>query len=67
MITIDRGNGIEEFDEALLTPNHSIEETDDYRKEITKYLLNGVVVHSSANVQLKKGLEYIIEQGVLGK
>jgi hypothetical protein len=56
MITIDRSSGFEEFDEALLTPNHSVIDNDNEHTEIKEYLLDGVVVHRSVHVHLKQGL-----------
>ena len=56
MITIDRGNGIEMYDETLLTPNHSVFENEHERTEITEYLLDGKVVHRGVHVHLKHGI-----------
>lgn len=43
-------------DEATLTPNHSVVENDNERTEITEFQKDGIVVHRSVHVHLKKGL-----------
>lgn len=63
MITIDRGNGIEMYDEALLTPNHSVIDNDVEHTEVTEYLLDGQIVHRSVHVHLKQGFGV---EGALG-
>ena len=56
MITALINGEIVEIDEELLTPNHSVVDNDNERTEVTEYLLNGVSVHRSVHVHLKKGL-----------
>jgi hypothetical protein len=46
-----------EVDEATLTPNHSVIDNDNELTKVTEYLLDGVVVHRSVHVHLKKGLD----------
>ena len=55
MIPVDLGDGvIQEMDEALLTPNHSVIDNEKEHTEVTEYLLDGKVVHRSVHVRLKK-------------
>lgn len=53
-----------DVDESTLTPNHHIEENENERAEVTEWLLDGVSVHRSVNLTLKKGLGI---EGVLGR
>ena len=65
MITVDLGDGIiQEMDEALLTPNHSVVDNEHEHTRITEFQLNGKVVHRSVHVHLKQGLGI---EAVLGK
>lgn len=54
---------IVDIDESTLTPNHHVEENDNERAEVTEWLLDGVSVHRSVHLHLKKGLGI---EGVLG-
>lgn len=55
MITIDRGNGIEMYDEALLeNTSHEIDNENEHTI-ITEYRLDGKIVHRGVHVTLKRG------------
>lgn len=55
MITIDRGNGIEMFDESLLEDtSHEIDNENEHTI-ITELRLDGEIVHRSVHVALKRG------------
>lgn len=54
MITIDRGQGIEEVDEGILDgPFYRLIDTEREHTEVTIYILDGLVVHRSAHITLK--------------
>ena len=57
MITALINGQYTEVDEATLTPNHSVIDNDNETTKVTEFLLNGVVVHRSVHVHLKKGLD----------
>ncbi len=52
-----------DYDESQLTPNHSVSENENERAEVTEWLKDGVIVHRSVNLTLKKALGI---EGVLG-
>lgn len=55
MITIDRGNGIEMYDEYLLQDtSHEIDNENEHTR-VTELRLGGVIVHRSVHVTLKHG------------
>lgn len=64
-INIDRGNGIEQMDTSLLTDTSSVVDNDNEHTKITEYQLDGVVVHRSVHVHLKKGTNSISTAGGL--
>jgi hypothetical protein len=53
-----------QVDESTLTPNHHVDENDNERAEVTEWLKDGVIVHRSVNIFLKKGLGI---EGALGQ
>ena len=55
-----------ELEETLLTPYTETEETEDYKKTITGYKLDGEIVQQSANIHLKKGLSLDAIMGKVG-
>ena len=65
MITVDRGNGIEEADESLFEKRTGIEHYRDADVHWTEYWEGAALVHRSANVALK-GRNITAEQGRLG-
>ena len=65
MITVDLGDGIiQEMDEALLTPNHSVVDNEHEHTRITEFKLDGKVVHRSVHVTLKEGIGI---EGIMGR
>lgn len=65
MITVDRGNGIEEADESLFEKRTGIDPYRDADVHWVEYWEGTRLVHRSANVMLK-GIETTIEMGRLG-
>lgn len=65
MITIDRGNGIENYDESLLRKVEGSVDNDVEKTAWVEYWMDGieVPVHRSVHVHLKQGLGV---EGVLG-
>ena len=49
------------MDESLLDKRVGVDEDDRARAEWVEYWLNGELVHRSANIQLKKGIELNLE------
>jgi hypothetical protein len=66
IIAIDRGNGIERMDTALLSDTSHEIDNDNEHTSITEYRLNDVIVHRSVHVRLKKGLNIFSESGKAG-
>lgn len=63
-ITIDRGSGIELVDASILSgPFYKVTENDDFKQVATVYTLDGKVVHESAHVEIKRGVESKTEIG----
>ena len=54
------------MDESLLEKRTGADEDDRARIEWVEYWLDGVIVHRSVNIALKKGIELLLGQGVLG-
>ena len=52
-----------EMDESLLEKRTGVDEDDRARIGWVEYRLNGEIVHRSANIALKKGIEMKLEQG----
>ena len=52
------------MDESLLKKRVGVDEDDRARAEWAEYWLNGELVHRSANIALKKGIEMKLEQGI---
>lgn len=63
LINIDRGNGIEQMDESLLSRHSGTSENDNEVVKWVEYHLDGQIVHRSAHVHLKKGLDLTGFQG----
>ena len=49
------------MDESLLEKHTGVDEDDRARAEWVEYWLNGELVHRSANIRLKKGIELNLE------
>lgn len=66
MITIDRGNGIEEFDETKLQRLDGSFENENEKTTWIEYWMNGISfpVHRSVHVHLKQGA---VIPGLTGK
>ena len=60
MVTTTKG----EMDESLLEKRTGVDEDDRARAEWVEYWLGGELVHRSANIALKKGIEMKLEQGI---
>lgn len=55
-----------DMDEALLEKRTGIDEDDRARAEWVEYWKDGELVHRSASIAIKKGLEFNIETGRIG-
>lgn len=60
MITTTKGP----MDEALLEKRTGVDEDDRARAEWVEYWHKGELVHRSASIAIKKGIEWNVEQGV---
>ena len=60
MITIDRGNGIEFYDETLLRKVEGKVDNEKEKSEWIEYYMEGYEkpVHRSATVAIKQGLHF---------
>lgn len=56
IVTIDRGNGIEEMDDSLLDKKTGEVNNETEYTTWTEYYLNGELVHRSAHVRLKQNV-----------
>lgn len=64
MITVDLGDGvIREMDEALLQKRTGIDEDERAKIDWVEYYLEEKLVHRSAHISLKKGIELNLETG----
>jgi hypothetical protein len=55
-----------EMDEAQLTKREGVDEDDRARAEWVEYWKESELVHRSVSIQLKKGIEFNLEQGLVG-
>lgn len=65
MITVDRGNGLEEADESMFEKRTGVDQYPDADVHWIEYWDGVQLVHRSANVALK-GREIAVEMGRLG-